>query len=198
MLQEIMQWLIQNAVEIIGSALGIIYVLLAIRENHWCWLAGILNVLIYIYVFFDAGIFGNMSLQVVYLFISIYGWYQWIKGKNDEGIKISKITPKILIGSISIGLILFFIVYFLLENLSSTTSTHILDALTTSLGVVGTWLQARKVLENWLLWIFADTLSVILYLSQGLYPTLVFYLILIALAFNGYITWNKQFKKNIA
>ncbi len=197
-MQSILSWILQNYVELIGSILGILYVILATRENSWCWLLGILNVLIYIYVFNKAGIFGNMSLQGVYLIISIYGWYMWVRGSNKDGIVISKISLKILIWCAILILLIFTGVYFLLDNINSSVATHLLDAITTSLGLIGTWLQARKILENWLLWIFADSLSVILYLYQGLYPTAVFYFIMIILAINGYFIWKRQLLKSTA
>ena len=194
----ILNWITENYIELIGSLLGILYVILATHENSWCWIMGILNVIIYIFVFFKAGIFGNMSLQVVYLFISIYGWYTWVKGKNKKPVRISKMKVHTQIWSLFLLIFLFIIVCFLLKNSSQTQITNILDALTTSLGIIGTWMQARKWIENWLLWIVADSLSVLLYLSQGLYPTVIFYFILILLAFNGYFTWKKQLSKNTA
>ncbi|MEI8205069.1 MAG: nicotinamide riboside transporter PnuC [Bacteroidota bacterium] len=197
-MQTIFNWILLNYIELIGSVLGIMYVILATRENSWCWLLGILNVLIYIYVFFKAGIFGNMSLQVVYLIISFYGWYLWVRGSNKEGVAISRISTKVFIWCAILILVIFLGVYFLLDNINPSVTTHLLDAITTSLGLIGTWLQARKILENWLLWIFADILSVILYLTQGLYPTTVFYFIMILLAINGYFVWKKQLIKSIA
>jgi nicotinamide mononucleotide transporter len=197
MIQDIMQWIVSNYIELIGSLLGIIYVILATRENSWCWLIGILNVLIYIYVFYQAGIFGNMGLQVLYLIISIYGWYQWVKGGDSNGLRISKIKVNQIILCLVVALGLFVMVYFLLSTSNQNPSIHILDATTTSLGVIGTWLQARKILENWLLWLIADSLSVILYLSQSMYPTAIFYFIMILLAVNGYFVWNKLYKKSI-
>ncbi len=196
-IQSIFEWLSHNYIELLGSILGVLYVILATRQNAWCWFVGILNVLIYIYVFFDAGIFGNMSLQVIYVFISIYGWYTWVKGKEHKKVSISNLKAKTLIWCAIIFVITFSLVYFFLGNSNQSITTNLLDATTTSLGIIGTWMQARKILENWLLWIFADAVSVVLYLSQGLYPTVVFYFILIILAFNGYFTWKKDLVKSI-
>ncbi len=191
---DIFDWMVENYIELIGSCLGIIYVLLASRQNIWCWLIGILSCGLYIMVFFIEKLYGDMSLQVFYLIMGIYGWILWhSKRNNSEEIKIHYIK-------------LFQFIYLLVFIFISTVGFgYILsltedpipywDGFTNALGLAGTWMTARKYIENWLLWIFANIVCAAIYYYKGLYPTVVFYLIMSLLALRGYYLWKKEIIK---
>jgi len=189
----IISWLWANYLEIVGSVLGIAYVLLASRQNIWCWLVGIISVALYIIVFYIEKLYGDAALQLFYLFMGFYGWFSWYFGGNmTNSLSISRISNNLMLvlalliiaGSLLFGYILTF----------TDSEIPYWDGFTTALGLAGTWMTARKYLENWLLWIFANLVCVGVYYYKGLYPTVIFYFIMAALAYRGYLIWKKDIK----
>lgn len=191
MLSIVINWIIANYVELTGSVLGIIYVLLAIKQNIWCWPVGIISVAFYIIIFFIASLYGDMSLQIFYLIMGFYGWYAWYFAKNKtEETTIFRIKTNhlyimflcILIMTPAFGFVLSF----------TNDTIPYWDGFTTAMGLAGTWMTARKYLENWLLWIFANAICVGVFYYKELYPTVIYYIIMTVLAYKGYLTWKKE------
>jgi len=191
----VFNWIFHNYLELAGSFLGIVYVILATKQNIWCWYAGFVNVALYIFIFIDAKLYGDMALQVFYLVMSIYGWYQWKFARTDLNMKIavSHIKTKLLLWVIFITSAMAVIFGYLLTF--TDTDVPRLDGIVTALGLTGTWMTARKYIENWLVWIIANTLCIAIYFYKDLYPTLVFYFIITVLAVIGYYQWKKELKK---
>jgi len=80
----IVEWLLSNTTELLGAILGIVYIFFSIRQNILTWPTGLLTSILYVIVFFQAKLYADMGLQVYYVFISIYGWYFWLKGKKPK------------------------------------------------------------------------------------------------------------------
>lgn len=134
-----------------------------------------------------------MSLQFFYLIMGFYGWYVWTHKKNK--------TKKIYISAIPLSQFLWMSVFvfsatFIFGYILSFTDDPIpyWDGFTNALGLAGTWMIARKYLENWLLWIFANSVCVAIYYYKGLYPTVIFYFIMSLLALRGYNIWKNEIK----
>lgn len=189
-------WIFYNYFELLASIFGITYVILATQQNIWCWMAGIINVTLYIFIFFNARLYGDMGLQIFYLVLSIYGWYSWKfgKSKNKKELVITKLS--INTGLILLAISAVFSICF--GYLISYTNSDVpyWDGITTALGLVATWMTARKILENWLVWIFTDLLCVGIYFYKELHPTSVFYLIMTILAVISYFKWKKDMIEN--
>ncbi|HRZ42792.1 MAG TPA: nicotinamide riboside transporter PnuC [Bacteroidales bacterium] len=193
MMETLTGYLQTHSIELLGFLFGIIYVVLAIRENPWCWVAGIVNAGLYVWVFFKSRFYGAAGLQGIYLLMSVYGWFFWlgIGKKKEQAAPVVTHTPArgwpLLIALIAGGSVLF-------GALFSHTDNPIpwWDGITTAMGLVATWMAARKYLENWLVWIVNDTLCTIIYASQGLYPTMALYLVLGIMAVVGYLHWRKN------
>jgi len=194
-LELVFAWISSNHIELLASVLGIVYVILATRQNIWCWLAGIINVALYIFIFFDARLYGDMSLQMVYLLLSIYGWYSWKYGRSGgkEKLNITSLKLKRSMFLLMIVVILSVLFGYMLSYTNSDIPYW--DGLTTALGLIATWMTARKILENWLVWIFTDLLCVGIYYYKELNPTAVFYLIMTILAVIGYYKWKRSMKE---
>ena len=187
-----MNWITQNWIEIIGAIAGFIYVFFEIKANKWMWPIGLLTSAFYIVVFFDSKFYADMSLQFYYIVISVIGWYWWLKGgTKGEELSISKIKT-ILIPKLFLGFLLIFIAISYILVYYTDSPLPYWDALTTSLSIVATWMLARKILEQWLLWVFIDLVSMILYIYKGLYPTSILFLIYSILAIIGYKQWKKS------
>jgi nicotinamide mononucleotide transporter len=190
----VFQWLSINWFETIAALLGLIGIFLQIKQNAWYWAISIVMVLMYIVVFFESKFYADMSFQFYYLVISFYGLYYWITKKSTakkKTINTSKLTGKAWVISIMISIILFVLIYIILEKFTDS-DVAIGDAFTTALSFVATWLLARKVLENWLFWIIVDAVSTSLYIYKGLYPTAILFFVLTILAFYGYFIWKKS------
>ncbi|MGC9344802.1 MAG: nicotinamide riboside transporter PnuC, partial [Bacteroidales bacterium] len=165
MAEMIYHWLSQNYIEVLGAITGLIYLYFSVNKIIWLWPFGIITSILYTWVFFESRLFADMSLQVYYFFISIYGWYYWLKGngkgKSDDNgggkheIPVRRIKQPVLF--ISLLIIVFLTMasgYFLKAYANS--SLPYWDAFTTSASVVATWMLARKLIENWLFWIVID------------------------------------------
>ena len=188
-------WVIEQYFEIIAAGLGFIAIFLQIKQNVWYWLVSIIMVSMYIYIYIDVRLYADMSLQVYYLIISFYGWYMWLYGEklNDHKtqLSVSTISQTLLVILTIISIVLFFIIAWILLHFTNSDLPY-WDSFTTSLSFVATWMLARKKIENWLIWIVVDAVSVGIYLYKELYPTAVLFLFLTLLAFVGYSKWKKD------
>ena len=182
-------------IEIIAAALGLIGIGLQIKQSHWYWLTSILMVLLYIYVFYNAKFYADMSFQFYYLAVSIYGWYLWLTKRGDSNsdtrYTVNKLNGKQWAISLIVSQILFAGIYFILKCLTDSPIPAG-DAFTTALSIIATWLLAKKYIENWLFWIVVDAVSTALYIVKGLYPTAILFAVLTVLAVVGYFKWRKE------
>ena len=197
MIEIVFQWIVGNWVEIVGSVLGIIYVFLSIKQNIFTWFTGLLTSALYIYVFFVAKFYADMALQVYYVWISIYGWIIWTKGKVEKGGKsdlpVKRAGKRQLILLSLITVLLWLTIYFVLKYFTDSP-VPVGDAFTTAMSIVATWMLARKIIEHWIFWIIVDFVSLGLYIYKGLYPTSVMFLIYTIAALWGYFEWKKDLK----
>ena len=187
---------LQNSwIEIVGAILSLIYLYLSIKAKVSLWFFGIVSSLFYIVVFFQTKFYADMSLQFYYVFVSVYGWIYWKRGKSEtEEIGTTQLTKKITLILILVTLLTYIVYYLILSKFTDSTIPKA-DSLVGALSVVGTWMLARKLIENWLVWIIADGLCVGLYIYKGLYPTAVLFVIYTIMSVVGYFQWKKQMKK---
>ncbi len=214
-------WIYNNYIEVFGALTGIIYVVLEIRQAVWLWPVGIVTSAVYVWIFFTGKLYADMSLQAYYVVISILGWYWWMKGggrraegegqeyqaedsplEGGQGGVMTVIEkPKTLVVTrlkYKTGLILlvtFIILYFFMWlTLSRLTDSPVpeWDAFLTSLSIIATWMLARKIYEHWFLWIVVNSVSVILYFTRGLYPTVVLYFVYLSMSFVGLLAWRRS------
>lgn len=193
-MNQIIGWLSENYIEILGAILGFLYIIFSIRQNILTWLTGLITSALYIYVFFKSKFYADMALQVYYVAISIYGWYHWVKGTSDnrtDNLPVTRLDLKTGLPLAAISIVLYGTIFFILKNFTDSPVPHG-DALTTALSIVATWMLARKILEHWLIWIFVDALSMGLYIYKSLWPTVILFFVYTVMAFIGYIEWKKE------
>jgi len=181
--------------EALAVVLAITYLVLAIRQNIWCWAAAAVSTLIYLFIMFEARLYMESLLQLFYLAMAAYGWHQWRK-RGDKGEVLPVRTWPISYHLFAIGsvFILVFVSGHLLSEYSDAALPHV-DSFTTWGAVIATYMVARKILENWVYWFVIDAVSVGLYLNRGLLLTallFVFYLVLIVL---GYRSWRASMQQ---
>ncbi len=181
-------------IEIIGAILSLIYLYLSIKAKVSLWFFGIISSLFYIVVFYQTKFYADMSLQFYYVFISIYGWRNWKKGGNGNlELPTAKLTAKLSLILFWATILIYFIYFLILSRFTDSTIPKS-DALVGALSVVGTWMLAKKLIENWLVWIAADALCVGLYIYKELYPTAILFIIYSVMAIVGYWQWKKKLK----
>ena len=178
--------------EIAGVVTGIIAVWLTTREKVWCWPVGIVSVVLFVAVFYRARLYGAMGLQVVYVALSAYGWYAWAKGgENHTGLRVSRARLATLVVSAALGLLATIALAAWLGR-NTDESMPVTDAATTAFSLVAQWMQTRKLIENWWLWLVVDIVYVGMNLSQGLAWTAGLYLVYTALAVAGWRDWRQS------
>ncbi len=199
-LPELSLWLRNNYLELFGAVSGLLYIYLEIKQKNIMWVVGFFTSLAYIFVFFLSKFYADMALNVYYVIISAYGWYCWHYAPTQSGASVTARTINrihlplgIILGVITA--ILFFTIGYVLVHFTDSPIPYY-DALTTSLSIVATWMLARKILEHWILWIFINFFSTILYFWRGLYPTTILFFVYGVMSIVGWIKWKQSFNPN--
>jgi nicotinamide mononucleotide transporter len=184
--------------EVVAVIFGILSVWYARRENILVYPTGIINVLIYVYLCFFAGLYADMGINAFYFLMSVYGWCNW--SRKDESIQHVPITDLSVRGWIfylALTALAFGLIWLLLSHYTDST-VPVLDSFTTAIFITGMWLMARKKIENWLFWIAGDFLVIPLFTYKGLVFTSVQYIVFLILAVMGYIEWRKRISERPA
>jgi nicotinamide mononucleotide transporter len=194
LINDFVNWIIENYIEIIGVITGIAGVWLTTRQIIWCWPVGLINVLLYIYIFFVAKLYADFGLQIFYLVMTLYGWYNWkYGGKNHKELKVSRAGIKNIILYLIIGTVSFIAIGFILKKFTDAAYPY-WDSLVSVWGIIGTYMQAKKQIENWIVWIIVDMNCVGIYICKDLLPTVALYFIFVLLAVIGFYKWKKDLK----
>lgn len=182
------------ALEIVAAVSGLLCVYLTMRQNIWCWPVGLVQIVLYIYIFFVVKLYSDVILQVVFLALQFWGWYNWLHGGRDKG--ELKVTRAGLGGFLAwagisaagcAGLGTFM-------RVNTDAALPYWDAAATAMSLVAQWLMTKKVLESWLFWIAVDVLSVGIYLAKGLYWTAGLYAVFLCLATLGLVEWLRCYR----
>jgi nicotinamide mononucleotide transporter len=178
--------------ETLAVALGVAYLVLAMRENSLCWYCAFFSTALYVWIFGDVSLYMESALNVYYMGMAIYGWFQWQRGGiNHEGLEIIRWTAKQHGLAIS-AIVLAALVSGYLLSIGTDARLPYLDSLTTWGSILTTVMVARKVLENWLYWIVINSISIYLYLDRGLEQTASMFMLYLVLAILGYYAWRKK------
>jgi nicotinamide mononucleotide transporter len=183
-------------VEWIAAMAGALSVFLSTRQNIWSWPTAIVNVALYTVVFYESGLYSDMGLQVVYLVLSIYGWYQWLYGGAQRTrLRVSRASRRAWVISAAIGLGFWMALGRYTATLPGVSLPY-LDSGLTTLSLVAQWMMTRKILENWALWILADVIYVPMYLYKELYVTAGLYSVFLVLAIMGLVSWTRSWRQH--
>lgn len=196
-MEIIIKWLSGNYIELLGAILGVVYIYFSIRQSILTWPVGLLTSVLYVWVFFDSKLYADMGLQLYYMAISIYGWYEWLCGDQQthaRPIAISRLSVKTGLILAAVSSVIFILIWFILKNYTDSP-VPVADSLATSLSIVATWMLARKILEHWLVWIFVDAFSIGLFWYKDLWPTVFLFFVYTVMAFLGYREWKKEFTR---
>lgn len=176
--------------ELVSFVLSVITVLLNIRQTHWAWLFSIAASATYGAVFFGARLYGDMGLQLVFVAVSVWGWYQWLYGgARHLGLQVSRLSGAARMYALG-GWLAGFALLALFLKTWTDTDVPFTDGFLTAGSLVGQLLLSRKKVENWHVWIAVDVLYVGLYVYKGLVLTAILYAVFVVLAAIGLRTWS--------
>lgn len=180
-----------SLIETLGFVTGAATVWLTVKQKIWCWPIGIANNIFFIILFLEAKLYADMGLQVIYIVLSLLGWYWWLKGGENKSIlqvsRISQVHAAILF-CVTILATCGMTIY--LSSIND--AAPFLDALTTVLSLVAQYLLTRKFIENWYVWMTADIIYIGLYLSRDLFLTGILYMIFFAMCVAGVKEWKES------
>ena len=178
--------------EVLAVITGIISVYLSTRENIWSWSTALVNVALYFVVFFEAKLYADMGLQVVYFALSLYGWYEWLYGgENRTELHVSRTSATLGVRLAIIGIACAAVLGTLLARFTDAALPYI-DSATTSTSLVAQWMMTRKILENWAVWVAVDVVSIAMFVFKRLYLTAGLYTVFLGLAVMGYVQWKRS------
>ena len=187
------------ALELVAVVFGVISVLFARKNNILVYPTGLVSTILYVYILFEFQLYGDLIINFYYTIMSFLGWYLWSKTKDGEDeFPISTINRKeILVSTLIFTITLTFValVYHFFDKFTDWTAY--VDALTTGLFFVGMWLMAKRKIENWILWIIADAISIPLYFYKGLTFSSFQFIIFTIIAILGYKKWKRFLPKTI-
>ena len=184
-----------NWLEVWGFITGAGCVWLQVKENVWNWPIGIANNILYVIVFWKAGLFADCGLQIIYVIISVYGWWAWLRGgEQHTHLRVSRTTRTYALWIVSATVAATFAIAWLLKTQTSSTVPWG-DSVTASLSLAATYMLSRKMLENWAVWNIANVIYIGLYIYKSLYLTAFLYAIFFAMCVAGHIRWSKELKQ---
>jgi nicotinamide mononucleotide transporter len=183
---------LQQAWEVLAVVLAIAYLVLAIRQNIWCWAAAAVSTSIYLFIMYDAKLYMQSLLQLYYLAMAAYGWHHW-RHPQAEGGELPVSTWPLRYHGFAIGAVLLLVaVSGILWGRFSDAALPFLDSFTALSAIVATFMVARKILENWLYWFVIDTVSIGLYLNRELYFTAALFGLYLVLIVIGFRSWRNS------
>ncbi len=166
--------------------------LLTVRQNPWCWPIGIVNVALFAVVFARARLYADSGLQLVYLGLCAYGWWQWTHGGPAGGaLPVGRAGRAVLLPLAGIAAAFALSLGTLLARATDASFPYLDSALAAG-SLAAQWLQARKWIENWWVWIAVDVVYVGLYLAKQLAATALLYAMFTALAAAGLLAWRRS------
>lgn len=180
------------AVEVVGVGLGVLTVWLTVKQNNWCWLIGSLSNALFFVLFLREKLYADMALQLIYIALNAYGWYQWrFGGQQRTPLPVSPTPPaaRLVLAGLAVagtsGVALY---------LSRFTDAALpfWDATTTVLSLTAQYMLARKWIENWWVWISVNVMYIGVYAYKGLYLTSAQQLVFITLSLMGWWAWRQE------
>lgn len=186
-----------SGIEVVAVVFGLLAVWLTVRQNIWCWPAGLVQVCLYIWIFYDVKLYSDLILHIIYVGVQMFGWYHWLHGGVEKNL--------LHVSNLDIREIGFFSVVTVFGTMgwgylmASTTDAAVPygDAFTTAASLVAMWLQAQKKLESWIFWIIVDVVAIGIYWFKELYLTSGLYAVFLVMCVVGYTSWKQDLHRSL-
>jgi nicotinamide mononucleotide transporter len=183
--------------ELLAMALALLYVVLAIKKSLWCWLAAGISSAIYVALTIDWHLYMEAWLNVFYVVMAVYGYWQWRLGRgasSDMPVLHWSVHTHVL--TIGIVVVLSVASGWWLTHHSDAARPYV-DSFITWSSVATTWMVTRRIVENWLYWIAIDAVAAVLYFQQGRIATGVLFVIYVGIAIHGYRVWLTSIQEKV-
>ena len=184
--------------QIVGVALGLLYLWLEYKANIWLWVVGLIMPIVHGALYYRSGLYADFSMQLYYIAAGVYGLIVWSRGTKKKGekseIAISTTPLAVWVAILGVYALLHGTIYLFLVNFTDST-VPFWDSLTTALCIVAYWMLSRKYVEQWLVWLVVDVITVGLYLYKDIPLTAGLYALYSALAVAGYLRWRKMMRR---
>lgn len=175
--------------QIVGTTLGLIYLWLEYKANIWVWVIGAIMPMVHGVLYLTSGIYADAAMQLYYVAAGIYGLVVWKRHPKDSSSGRIRHTPlRWILPLVAIYVVLHVAIYFVLTEFTDSR-VPFFDSMSTALSIVAMWMLSRKLVEQWLVWLVVDMISVGLYLYKGIPLTAGLYAIYCVLAIVGYVRW---------
>ena len=183
--------------QIVGVVLGLLYLWLEYRANTWLWVVGMLMPCVHCALYYKSGLYADCAMQGYYILAGLYGLVAWLLGhkSKDKPLRIAHTPLRLIAPLVVVYGVLHIMIYYVLVRFTDST-VPFWDSMTTALSMVAMWLLSRKYLEQWLVWLVVDIITVGLYLYKGIPLTGCLYALYSALAVAGYLRWKRQAATN--
>lgn len=189
---------LSTILQAVGIILGLVYLWLEYKANIWVWVVGSIMPLIHGTLYLTKGIYADAAMQLYYVLAGVYGFAVWLRkpkaeSKDKHQGEIRHTPVEWIPILVSVYLALHIVFYFVLATFTDST-VPFFDSMSTALCIVAMWMLSRKLVEQWLVWLVVDMISVGLYFHKGIPGTACLYTLYCVLAVAGYVRWRKQAK----
>jgi len=186
-------------VELLAFVLAVWMVICNMRVHMLAWPLAIASSLLYFLLFWSGKLYGEASLQLVFITLALWGWWQWLRGKTQDGsaLRIRRPSPQGLALSVAATLLAWPALGLFLDH-QTDSPVPFWDAFPTVASLLGQWLLARKYQENWGVWVLVNGVSVALFAYKGYWLTVVLYAVFIPMSIAGWRAWARQIKPTTA
>jgi len=188
-------WDANLILQLVATVTGILCVYLQTREKILAWPFGIVSVTISVYIFTESGLYSDVILHLVYVVLNIYGWWNWAASRRSDSAAAPILTMSkqgwilwplvIVIGTGILGALM---------GHYTDASVPYFDAFTTVGSLVAQYLLAKKIFQNWSLWILVDVVAINVYIYKEIYIIAFLFFVYLLLCIKGHFDWKKQFK----
>ena len=187
-----------SPLEIVAVVCAVLYLVLAIRENIWCWLFAGISTAIYVWLFFVARLYMESLLNVFYFGMAVYGWSVWRGGRpNHQALPVSVWPARVHAAAIAGIIVLVLLAGTVLARNTDAAFPYV-DSATTFAAIWATFLVARKVLENWWYWLVIDIVSIFIYWSRDLELTSLLFVLYVGMIPFGLVRWTRSYREALA
>lgn len=178
--------------QIVGVALGLLYLWLEYRANIWLWIVGAVMPMVHGILYYKSGLYADCAMQCYYVVAGVYGLVVWLAGsrRKENPLRITHTPLRLVLPLVAIYGALHATLYILLTRFTDST-VPFWDSMTTAMSMVAMWMLSRKYIEQWLVWLVVDAVTVALYIYKGIPLTAALYGLYTALAVAGYLRWRK-------
>lgn len=180
-----------RCLELLGLVLGICFLWFEYHANRLVWLVSIVMPMISMQIYFSKGLYADFSISIYYLLAAIYGYVAWtfnLRKKQKRELPVSRLQLPLAMILAVIAALLWVVLAWLLITFTDSNVPYA-DAFTTALSIVGVWMMARKIAEQWLVWLVVDAVSAALYVYKGIYFYAGLYTIYSVVSLFGYHKW---------